>query len=543
MCNRDGKFVALKRLRIENEKEGFPITAIREIKLLKYLNHPNVISLHGMAIRKGIKSDDKGEIYMVFPYMEHDLAGLIENPKVSFDLPLIKSYTQQLLRGMHYLHERDILHRDLKSANLLISNRGELKIGDFGLAREIGEQEAHPLTVLVVTRWYRPPELLLGAQTYDSAIDMWGVGCIIAEMLKRKPIFQSNSEMDQIDRIFQVCGTPNDTCWPSWRSLPFCSNISKMKEYQRQVKNTVKTYIEPPMEHDVLMLDMIDRLLVLDPGKRLSAADALSDPWFTTQPLPYRPEEIPHLAEESHELDARRLREVGARGSGATSGMASGKPSDTAQHSHHQHDNRPSSRNGGTYPSRQHYGDHARYDDPGGRDTWSNHRRKTYDGRGHEDRGRGVAPGPVYSSSSSTMRHSASSHPYRRPQSDQRNGAEYGQYNSSHGDSFSQSYRRSNGHYHHTQHPYSPIDIDRRLTQSRPYIPRSEPRSVVPLPPAPASASVPSDTAVPASERSPGAATAATEAPTPRQEKQWTHQLPQRPSDRPPPLHHPVHRM
>lgn len=189
---KSGSVVALKKILMHNEKDGFPITALREIKLLKLLSHPNILKLEEMAVEQHNKPADKRKravMYMVMPYMDHDLSGLLENPKVKLQESHIKCYMLQLLEGVRYLHNERILHRDMKAANLLINNRGVLQIADFGLARHYDEAVpvagqgggvAHrDYTTLVVTRWYRPPELLLHLRKYTTAIDLWGVGYVL----------------------------------------------------------------------------------------------------------------------------------------------------------------------------------------------------------------------------------------------------------------------------------------------------------------------------------------------------------------------------
>lgn len=190
-----GVVVALKKILMHNEKDGFPITALREIKLLKLLSHPNILRLEEMAVEHHFKSSDKrkrASMYMVTPYMDHDLSGLLENPSVKFTEPQIKCYMLQLLEGLRYLHENKILHRDMKAANLLINNKGILQIADFGLARHYddpppvagqgGGDATRDYTTLVVTRWYRPPELLLHLRKYTTAIDLWGVGFVSLDL-------------------------------------------------------------------------------------------------------------------------------------------------------------------------------------------------------------------------------------------------------------------------------------------------------------------------------------------------------------------------
>lgn len=186
-----GAIVALKKILMHNEKDGFPITALREIKLLKLLSHENILKLEEMAVEHSAKADKRKRaiMYMVTPYMDHDLSGLLENPSVKFTEAQIKCYMLQLLEGLRYLHEQHILHRDMKAANLLINNKGILQIADFGLARHYDEpvpvagngggEARRDYTTLVVTRWYRPPELLMHLRKYTTAIDLWGVGFVV----------------------------------------------------------------------------------------------------------------------------------------------------------------------------------------------------------------------------------------------------------------------------------------------------------------------------------------------------------------------------
>lgn len=168
---KSGKLVALKKILCRTEQEGFPITALREIKLLKALKHPNVVELLDMASGGG----DASELYMVFVYMDHDLTGLLEKEHIKFTIPQIKCYMKQLLEGIRYLHKCTILHRDIKGSNILLNNRGELRVTDFGLSRPLEENRKN-YTPGVVTRWYRPPELLYGATEYGISVDLWGAG-------------------------------------------------------------------------------------------------------------------------------------------------------------------------------------------------------------------------------------------------------------------------------------------------------------------------------------------------------------------------------
>ncbi|KAI8140552.1 kinase-like domain-containing protein [Fennellomyces sp. T-0311] len=299
-----GAVVALKRILMHNEKEGIPITAIREIKILKQLHHKNIVPLTDLAVERGDSSKkEQGSIYMVFPYMDHDLAGLLENPLVKLTAPQMKTYIKQLLEGTAYLHHNKILHRDIKAANLLINNEGILQIADFGLARGI-EDENKEYTSCVVTRWYRPPELFLGERKYTTAIDMWGVGCILGELIKGRPILQGADDIDQLRRIFYLCGSPTEESMPGYRSLPDADKF-KFESTQRRVK-------EEFARVDPLAVELLDKLLVLDHSKRLTAVEALNHDYFYTNPPPAKPSELPKY-EASHEYDRRRVRSSNRR--------------------------------------------------------------------------------------------------------------------------------------------------------------------------------------------------------------------------------------
>ncbi|KAJ5150537.1 uncharacterized protein N7500_010726 [Penicillium coprophilum] len=308
---KDTKIVALKKILMHHEKEGFPITAIREIKLMKALSHPNILRLKEMSIERGKgEGRKKPSMYMVFPYMEHDLSGLLENPAVHFTEPQIKCYLMQLLEGLKFMHANRILHRDMKAANLLISNGGILQIADFGLARPYddapplpgkgGGESKREYTALVVTRWYRPPELLLQLRKYTTAIDLWGVGCVFGEMFKGKPILAGNSDLNQAELIFSLVGTPTEENMPGWSQLPGCEGVKNFGIKRGNLHNFFK-------DLNPAAISLLGELLKLDWRKRINAMDALKHPYFTTHPLPARPGEIPQFA-DSHELDRKKFR-------------------------------------------------------------------------------------------------------------------------------------------------------------------------------------------------------------------------------------------
>lgn len=308
-----GEIFAMKKILMHNEKDGFPITALREIKLLKMLSHPNVLKLEEMAVErpKGEGRKLKAIMYMVTPYMDHDLSGLLDNPTVQFTEPQIKCYMLQLLQGVAYLHASKILHRDLKAANLLINNQGILQIADFGLARPYDDPPPQPgkgngeatrdYTTLVVTRWYRPPELLLQLKRYTPAIDMWGVGCVFGEMFRGRPILPGNSDINQAQLIFDLMGSPTEENMPGWSSLPGCDGVQSF-QYRK------KTLPQVFGDQGPIFISLLDELLKLDWRKRYNATDALEHPYFKSTPLPAKPSEIPQF-QESHELDRKKLRE------------------------------------------------------------------------------------------------------------------------------------------------------------------------------------------------------------------------------------------
>jgi serine/threonine protein kinase len=191
--------VALKKIRLEQEDEGVPSTAIREISLLKELAHKNVVRLLDV-----LHSDAK--LYLVFEYLQKDLKKYMDGlPSCGMSPQQVRSYLNQLLSGIAYCHSHRILHRDLKPQNLLIDSDNSLKLADFGLARAFGIP-LRTYTHEVVTLWYRAPEILLGSRHYSTAVDVWSIGCIFAEMCNKMPLFPGDSEIDEIFRIFRyVC--------------------------------------------------------------------------------------------------------------------------------------------------------------------------------------------------------------------------------------------------------------------------------------------------------------------------------------------------
>ncbi|XP_023020866.2 cyclin-dependent kinase 9 [Leptinotarsa decemlineata] len=279
------KFVAMKKVLMDNEKEGFPITALREIRILQLLKHENVVNLIEICRTKASQHNRyRSTFYLVFDFCEHDLAGLLSNVNVKFSLGEIKKVMQQLLNGLYYIHNNKILHRDMKAANVLITKTGVLKLADFGLARAFSTSKngvPNRFTNRVVTLWYRPPELLLGERNYGPPVDLWGAGCIMAEMWTRSPIMQGNSEQQQLTLISQLCGSITPQVWPGVENLELFKKMELPQKQKRKVKERLTPYLKDPYA-----CDLLDRLLVLDPSKRDNADTALNHDFFWTDPMP-----------------------------------------------------------------------------------------------------------------------------------------------------------------------------------------------------------------------------------------------------------------
>ncbi|KAH7352371.1 hypothetical protein KP509_19G042000 [Ceratopteris richardii] len=302
-----GKIVALKKVRFDNlEPESVKFMA-REILVLRRLDHPNVVKLEGL-----VTSRMSCSLYLVFEYMEHDLAGLAACPEIKFTEAQVKCYMHQLLSGLEHCHSRNVLHRDIKGSNLLLDNSGILKIADFGLATVINPDQKQPLTSRVVTLWYRAPELLLGATDYGAAVDLWSTGCILAELLAGKPILPGRTEVEQLHKIFKLCGSPSEDYWK--RLKPLHASMFKLQQpYQRCIRETYKNFPAPA-------LDLLDKLLAIEPSERGSASLALSGDFFTTEPLACDPSSLPQYP-PSKEMDAK-LRDEEARRQRAAAGRS-----------------------------------------------------------------------------------------------------------------------------------------------------------------------------------------------------------------------------
>lgn len=251
---------------------------------------------------------------MVFEYLEYDLTGILDTPEIRFTAEHIKSWARQLLTGVHVMHTNNILHRDLKPANLLINKRGELKIADWGLARSWNGEKGGRLTPTVITLWYRPPELLLGSRAYSSKIDLWSVGCIIAEMFLRKGLFKGKDEAMQLSLIFKILGHPTVEQWPGLKKCPLWTKVSP--EPSAVLPNRFREVMMKGAKNPKWLTDnalsMMSELLHYDPDQRASASKALDAEYFFEDPVVKEASKLSmNFAVQSiHEWDCHRKYEA-----------------------------------------------------------------------------------------------------------------------------------------------------------------------------------------------------------------------------------------
>jgi len=272
--------VAVKQIKQGKFEDGVNWTALREIKLLREIQHENVVGLIDVfATQK--------HVYLVFEYCEvGDLEDIIRD-----DRPLqpsdVCSYLQMTLKGIQACHDAWVLHRDLKPANLLIHANGSLKIADFGLARLFASPE-RDMSSQVVTLWYRAPELLFGAKQYGTGVDIWSIGLIFAELIKRVPILPGRSELDQLTKIFHLLGTPTESDWPGLSSLPSYMEFTPKPAVPME-------QILPTSTKETR--DLLKLMLQLDPNKRPSAQEALQHPFFVgpSAIMPTLPQNLPKV--------------------------------------------------------------------------------------------------------------------------------------------------------------------------------------------------------------------------------------------------------
>ncbi|KAG0279372.1 Cyclin-dependent kinase 10 [Linnemannia exigua] len=273
------EIVALKRIRMERENDGLPISSLREIKLLKTLRHDNIVLVKEVAV-----GNDLDQIFLVMEYCEQDMAALMDNVKKPYTPAEVKCLMYQLLKGIEYCHDHFVIHRDLKLSNLLLNSQGILKIADFGLARSFG-LPSRPMTPKVVTLWYRAPELLFGDLNYTTAVDMWSAGCIFGELLKHAPLLPGKVEKQQVDLIIELLGTPHEKIWQGFNKLPM-SSIKLPEQRFNNLKNKFPHITDATRS-------LLSGLLTYDPKKRLSVKQALAHPYFIESPPAKHPSLLP----------------------------------------------------------------------------------------------------------------------------------------------------------------------------------------------------------------------------------------------------------
>jgi serine/threonine protein kinase len=306
------KELALKRLQRNPEEKkihGYPITTTREIKMLKRLGQvtgngaENIIRLREMIIageglnddneKEGVVRYNKGDVFMVFEYMPFDLAGLIHTPDFHFTKEQVLWYSKQLLNGVFAMHSNKIINRDIKAANVLITRDNILKIADWGLARELNhDRNPQRLTgPRVITLWYRPPELLLECRSYGFEVDMWSVGCLLAEIVMKGALLKGSEEKQQLELIYKLCGTPTGELLEIYQRFPAWSKMKFEKDYPSTLDRRL-SQLDPPMA------DLIKQILQMDPSKRIDAGTALDHDvfWDPNNPMVKSPKEYVQLS-------------------------------------------------------------------------------------------------------------------------------------------------------------------------------------------------------------------------------------------------------
>lgn len=279
---------------MDQEKDGLPISGLREIQILLACNHENIVRLNEVVVGRSLES-----IFVSMEYCEQDLASLLDNMSTPFTESQVKCLAVQVLKGLKYLHNNFIVHRDLKVSNILLTDKGTIKIGmdcarvtqvkcifnvcsvaaaaDFGLARKFGIPPL-PMTPRVVTLWYRAPELLLGSTTQTTAIDMWAMGCILGELLDHKPLMPGTTEIAQLELIVDLLGTPSVAIWPEFARLPALQNFTLKAQPYNNLKQRFPWLSSAGMR-------LLNFLFMFDPRKRATAEECLQSSYFKEPPL------------------------------------------------------------------------------------------------------------------------------------------------------------------------------------------------------------------------------------------------------------------
>lgn len=262
------EFFAVKKIKMDVDTEGIPSTALREIAILKKMNHPNIVNIIELAF------SDKN-IELCLEYCEYDLKKFIDNHKADnsvYNLRTIKSLMYQIIKATDYLHSHKVLHRDLKPQNVLVNQKCIAKLADFGLSR-VYSIPIRPYTKEVLTLWYRSPEMILGMSNYSIGLDIWSLGCIFGELFTTKPMFAGDCELDQLFQIFRVFGTFNEKMLPGYKSFPY---FNKDFPYWKGcgLQSFMAQHAKIPL--DSAAFDLLEKMLVIQPDKRISCREALS---------------------------------------------------------------------------------------------------------------------------------------------------------------------------------------------------------------------------------------------------------------------------
>lgn len=298
-----GREIATKAIKVSGFKEGLDMSAIREIKFLQEIRHQNVIELIDVFLTST-------NISLVLEYLPADLEMLIKDSSIIFRPADVKSWLLMTLRGLHHCHRMFVLHRDLKPSNLLVAPDGQIKLADFGLARAMALPQ-EDMSPMVVTRWYRAPELCLGARHYTEVVDVWSVGAIFAELMLRTPYLPGADDADQLILTFKALGTPTEQTWPG---------LTKLAGY-KQLEPDIQKFPAPsrPALQQLFLaasdsaLDLLMGMLELNPAKRFDAEAALRAPYFVEEPRATKPEDLPKKAvsavESEGDADERKRKE------------------------------------------------------------------------------------------------------------------------------------------------------------------------------------------------------------------------------------------
>jgi len=269
---KDKQHVAIKKIEKAFEHKIFTKRTLRELKILRLLRHENVVTINTLLLPRSRQDFD--DIYVAMPLMETDLASIIKSPQSLTD-EHIQFFIYQILRGLKYVHSAGIVHRDLKPRNLLVNSNCDLKICDFGLSRATHcADEPGKMTDYVATRWYRAPELLLEVREYGPSVDVWSVGCILAELLRRKPFLPGSDTRNQLDLTFEVFGTPGED---------FITAIPKprLRKYLRSLVPKKPRVLEAFFpKANPLAVDLLRKLMIVDYRQRITVEEALAHPYL-----------------------------------------------------------------------------------------------------------------------------------------------------------------------------------------------------------------------------------------------------------------------